>query len=142
MLDKDDKIDESAVRLSESLNTSGLIAMTGSGQSAKKVARYRPSRTIFAVTHDCYAARSLTLVWGVVPAFAIEKEDIRDMIGGVIKQGLERGVLDREESYIMTAGDPAGAPGSTNLIRVITGHEMEFFLQRKIQKAIEKKALS
>ena len=142
MFDKDDKIDESAVRLSESLNTSGLIAMTGSGQSAKKVARYRPSRTIFAVTHDCYAARSLTLVWGVVPAFAVEKEDIRDMIGEVMKQGLERGVLDREESYIMTAGDPAGAPGSTNLIRVITGHEMEFFLQRKINKQKTDKELS
>ena len=72
MLDKDDKIDEAAVRLSESLDTAGLIAMTGSGQSAKKIARYRPSRPIYAVTHDCFAARLLTLVWGVVPAFAVD----------------------------------------------------------------------
>ena len=130
MLDKDDKIDEAAVRLSESLDTAGLIAMTGSGQSAKKIARYRPSRPIYAVTHDCFAARLLTLVWGVVPAFAVEKRGLRDMMGEVMKQGTEKGVLDKEKSYILTAGDPVGIPGSTNLIRVITKNEMEFFLER------------
>ncbi len=130
MRDKDDKIDESAVRLSESLGTAGLIAMTGSGQSAKKVARYRPSRPIYAVTHDCYTARLLTLVWGVVPAFSVEKRGLRDMMGEVMAQGIEKKVLSRDKSYILTAGDPVGIPGSTNLIRVITRYEIDFFLER------------
>jgi len=138
MHDRDDKIDESAVRLSESLNTSGLIAMTGSGQSAKKIARYRPDRTIYAVTHDCYAARSLTLVWGVVPAFSVEKRGLRDMMGEVIKEGIEKGVFDRDEVYILTAGDPVGMPGSTNLIRIITGHEMDFFIKRSEKSRLKK----
>ena len=135
MHDRDDKVDESAVRLCESLEGSGLIAMTGSGQSAKKIARYRPSRPIYAVTHDCYAARSLTLVWGVVPAFSVEKRGLRDMMGDVMKQGIEQGVFNREKSYILTAGDPVGMPGSTNLIRVITGHEIDFFTERYLKKS-------
>ncbi|MEA3419529.1 MAG: pyruvate kinase [Campylobacterota bacterium] len=136
LCDTGDKIDESAVRLSESLDTSGIIAMTASGQSAKKIARYRPSRPIYAVTHDCKAAQSLTIAWGVVPAFSVAKSGLRQMIGEVMDQGLHRGVLHLENSYILTAGDPVGTPGSTNLIRVITGYEMEFFcsLKRKKEK--------
>ena len=137
MCDRDDKIDESAVRLSDSLDTSGLLAMTGSGQSAKKIARYRPSRTIYGVTHDDFTARTLTLVWGVVPAFSVEKRGLRDMMGEVMELGIKKGVLDLDESYILTAGDPAGIPGSTNLIRVITRHEMEFFLERRKKKAVQ-----
>lgn len=132
--DTGDKIDESAVRLSESLDTSGIIAMTASGQSAKKIARFRPSRPIYAVTHDKKAAQSLTIVWGVAPAFSVAKGGLRMMMGEVMDQGLQRGVMHLDNSYILTAGDPVGTPGSTNLIRVITGHEMEFFCSLKRKK--------
>ncbi len=127
LFDSGDKIDESAVRLSESLDTSSLIVMTSSGQSARKIARFRPSRPIYAVSHDSKLARSLTIVWGVVPAFSVPQNEMALMLGDVIDQGLSRGVLDLDETYILTAGDPVGIIGSTNLIRVITGHEMEYF---------------
>jgi pyruvate kinase len=41
-----------------------------------------------------------------------------------------------DKSYILTAGDPVGTPGSTNLIRVITKHEMEFFSLLKRKKEV------
>ena len=135
--DTGDKIDESSVRLSKSLDTAGLIAMTESGQSAKKIARFRPRRTIYAVTHDRKVAQSLTIVWGVVPAFSVPKDEIRMMIGEVIDQGLQRGILHLDNTYIFTAGDPVGITGSTNMIRVITGHEMEFFCSLKRKKEIK-----
>ncbi len=139
MVDKGDKINESAVRLSEGMDTSGILAMTASGQSARKIARYRPSRPIYSVTHDIRAAQSLTIVWGVVPAFSVPKSGLRMMIGEVMDQGLQRGVLSKENSYILTAGDPVGMPGTTNLIRMVTGDEMEFFRKRKYRKIQEMK---
>ncbi len=132
--DVGDKIDESAVRLSESLDTSGIIAMTETGQSAKKVARFRPSRPIFAVTHDSKVAQLLTIVWGVVPAFSVANAGLRMMMGEVMVQGLNRDVLHLDNSYILTAGDPVSTAGSTNLIQVLTGHEMEFFCSLKRKK--------
>ena len=132
--DSGDKIDEAAVRLSESLNTDGIISMTASGKSAKKVARFRPSRDIYAVTHDNRAAQRLTIVWGVVPAFSVAKNGLHMMIAEVMEQGLERRVLDCEKRYILIAGDPVGIPGSTNLIRVMGGNEMEFFCSMKEKK--------
>ncbi len=127
MYDRGDKIDDAAVRLSESLEADGIIAMTSSGGSAKKTARYRPSRPIYAVTHDEKTARTLTLVWGVVPAFSVKEGKLRQMMAQVMAEGLERKLLQKESNYILVAGDPAGVPGSTNLIRVISGYEMEYF---------------
>ncbi len=128
MCDAGDNIDESAVRLSHSIDTSGIISMTASGASAKKVARYRPSRAIYAVTHDKRSAQSLTIVWGVVPAFSVKKEGLSHMIEEVMREGQSRGLFDKSDSYILTAGDPVGVPGSTNLIRVIRGDESKFFV--------------
>ncbi len=132
--DTGDKIDESAVRLSESLDTSGIIAMTASGQSAKKISRFRPSRPIYAVTYDNKVAQALTIVWGVAPAFSVVKGELHMMMCEVMTQGLQRNVMHLDSSYILTAGDPVGTPGSINLIRVITGHEMEFFCSLKRKK--------
>ena len=125
--DRGDKIDEAVVRLSQSLDTGGIIAMTSSGQSAKKVARYRPEKPIYSVTHDCKTAQKLTIVWGVVPAFSVEKNDIRLMLGEVIDKGLAREILDIEKTYITTAGAPVGVSGSTSLIQVLSAREMEYY---------------
>jgi len=128
MSDADDNIDESAVRLSHSMKTNGIISMTSSGGSAKKVARYRPSRTIYAVTHNQRASQSLTIVWGVVPAFSIKADGISNMLADVMKEGHQRGIFRHEDKFILTAGDPVGTVGSTNLIRVIRGDEIAFFI--------------
>jgi len=131
MYDRGDKINDAAVRLSKSLDTSGIIAMTTSGGSARKIARYRPSRPIYAVTHDHRIACALSIVWGVVPAFSVKKDAVSNMTSDVLYQGIERGVLDLEKTYIMVAGDPVGTPGSTNMIRILTKHEMQFFCTLK-----------
>ncbi|MEA3490284.1 MAG: pyruvate kinase [Campylobacterota bacterium] len=136
MFDSDDKIDESAARLSQSIGASGIMTMTATGQSAKKIARYRPSIPIYAIVNDQAVARSLTLVWGVVPAFTVQSGDIKSMIGDVMKQGLSRGVLNMKDTYIFTAGDPIGEHGSTNEIRVISRDEMKFFIEYYTQKEI------
>jgi hypothetical protein len=57
----------------------------------------------------------------------------------VIADGLERGVIDLERTYILTAGDPVGVPGTTNIIRILRRHEMNYFLEQFRQSAKKKK---
>ncbi|MBT8343274.1 MAG: pyruvate kinase [Sulfurovum sp.] len=133
MYDTADKINESAVRLCKNLDAAGILTITSSGRSAKKIARYRPNRTIYAITHNRRTAQSLTIVWGVVPAFSVNDKSLESMMGEVTKQGIERGILDLNSYYILTAGDPVGVSGSTNMIRIITAHEMEYFRSLKWQ---------
>jgi len=125
--DDTDMIDESAVRLAEGVAASGILAITSSGQSAKKIARYRPECPIFAITHDERVLKLLTIVWGVVPAFKVDEAKFENMLGNVVREGIEKNVLDPEKTYMLTAGYPVGVSGTTNLIRILKKDEMEFF---------------
>ncbi len=127
MQDATDSVNAAAVRLCRDVDAWGLICLTASGASVRKIARYRPKRDIYAVTHDEKIARFLTICWGVVPAFMVTKDSLGQVMKQVMNQGVEREVLKLDKSYILTAGDPVGVKGSTNLIRIIREHEMHFF---------------
>ena len=130
--DATDSINAAAVRLCEDVQAWGIIGITASGASVRKIARYRPRRDIYAVVHNIKVARFLTMCWGVVPVFLVKEDSLGQMMGSVMNQGLERQVLKLDKSYILTAGDPVGIPGSTNMIRLLRAPEMEFF--RSIHK--------
>lgn len=125
--DATDSINQAAVRLCEDVDAWGILGLTSSGASVRKIARYRPRRDIYAVTHDIKVSRFLTICWGVVPAFLVKENSFGQMMSEVMNQGYERKVLRFDKSYILTAGDPIGVEGSTNMIRIIRQHEMEFF---------------
>lgn len=125
--DATDSINQAAVRLCEDVDAWGILGLTSSGASVRKIARYRPRRDIYAVTHDIKVSRFLTICWGVVPAFLVKKSSFGQMMSEVMNQGDERKILRFNKSYILTAGDPIGVEGSTNMIRIVREHEMEFF---------------
>lgn len=129
--DSMDVVNESAVRLGDSLRAEGIIAMTTSGQSAKKLSRYRPKMTIYAATHEERVARLLTIVWGVVPAYLTKKGRLEEMLSDIIHSGLSRNILDKNNTYIFTAGYPIGTPGTTNVIRILRENELTFFGETK-----------
>lgn len=126
-----DIVNESVVRLGDALQAVGIIAMTTSGNSVKKLSRYRPQMTIYAATHDHHTARILTLVWGVVPAYFTTKGELDEMMSEIVIQGIERGIIDKSQTYIFTAGDPVGIVGTTNLIRILREDEIEFFKAKR-----------
>lgn len=136
--DEMDVIDESTVLLSQKIDAKAILAMTASGQSAKKLSRYRPENPILAVMHDEHIARVLTLVWGVVPAFLTRTSTVDKMLIEVVQSGLARGVLDKGAMYIVTAGDPVGVPGTTNTIRILRKNEMEHFATAPLSKRSKK----
>jgi len=135
--DATDSINEAAVKLCCDVDAWGIISLTSSGSSVRKIARYRPKRDIYAVVHSEKVARSLTMCWGVVPAFMVEKGSLGQMMSSVMNQGIQRKVLQLDKSYILTAGDPAGIVGNTNMIRILRESEMMFFksLAKKIVKS-------
>lgn len=125
--DVTDSINEAAVRLCEDVGAWGIISLTASGASGHKISRYRPRRDIYAVTSDIKVARFLTICWGIVPAFVIDKDSFGKTLCEVMHQGEKRNILKFDKNYILTAGDPVGVVGSTNMIRILGPYEMEYF---------------
>ena len=120
-------IDESAVKLANDLNVDGILTMTASGSSARKLAKYRPSKPIYAISHEKIVRQQLTLSWGIVPAFSVSHNSFGMTLKEVMQKGFEKNIFNKDHSYILTAGDPMGISGSTNTIRLLRYKEMEFF---------------
>jgi pyruvate kinase len=120
-----DRINESASILSKGFNSASILTITSSGNSAQKIARYRPDKPIYAITHDEKISRALTIVWGVIPTFYVEPKNIDDMIYEVVSEGLKRKILTKRSDYILTAGTPVGVSHSTNMIRLISHAELD-----------------
>lgn len=125
--DESDKINESVVRLGDMLGADGIISMTTSGQSVKKISRYRPRVTIYAATPNKNVARSLTLVWGVAPAYITRETHIESVLADIIQSGIRRNIINLDKKYIFTAAYPMADPRATNMIRILSNEELTFF---------------
>ncbi|MDO5046337.1 pyruvate kinase [Campylobacter sp.] len=126
--DETDMVASSTTRLATQLKVDGILSVTGSGKSAIKMARYRTNIDIIAVTHDEETAHSLTLAWGVIPAFTVEQDMLNLIIAKTTKKACDLGFIQKDKTYIMTAGYPAGVEGSTNLIRILKQDQIDYYI--------------
>ncbi len=104
----------------ENLQAKAILTVTSSGHTARMVAKYRPQATIIATTPYEKVFHRLSLVWGVYPIISEEAASTDDIIEGAIATALASKRVKDGDVIILTAGLPAGIPGSTNLMKVHT----------------------
>lgn len=100
------------------LDTPLIVTLTQSGFTARKVAAFRPTVPILAVTPIPLTYRQLALVWGTVPVLVDRVPSYDAMLEVVRDQILKRGYAKPGDRIVMTAGIPWEVSGSTNLIKV------------------------
>lgn len=125
--DETDIIASSTARLAMRLNANAMLSITGSGKSAIKLARNRAKMDIIAIAHDEQTAHSLTLAWGIIPAFVSPKYRTNFLIADIIDQAFKKKLINTNGTYVMTAGFPTGKEGSTNYIRILKKEQIEFY---------------
>jgi pyruvate kinase len=107
-----------ACEIADFLGGRGLIAFTQSGDTARRLCRYRASQPILAFTTDESTRNQLTLSWGVeshVVPFVNSTDEMVDLVDGEV---LKLGRFNAGDTLIITAGSPPGVPGTTNMVRV------------------------
>ena len=116
--DAAEAIAHGACTLAERVNASAIVVPTGTGFTARRIARYRPRIPILVLTNSELVRRSLSLVWGVTalaaPWFNENSpvlEKFRESVAGIVPKGA---------TVVVTAGWPFARPGTTNLIHVTT----------------------
>jgi len=107
-----------ACEIADFLGGKGLVAFTKSGDTARRLSRYRASQPILAFTTDEGTRNQLTLSWGVeshVVPFVHSTDEMVDLVD----QELQKlNVFNDGDVVVMTAGSPPGVPGTTNMVRV------------------------
>ncbi len=107
-------IAETALNLDD---VEAVVAFTSSGATVKRLAKYRPSVPVIAVTFSKEVQRSLSCIWGVTPMFSDVRNDLTnddEIASTFAKQfGIKPG-----KKVIIAAGYPTGT-GNTNLMKII-----------------------
>lgn len=124
-----DKIMHSSGVLAMDLKAEAIFALTSSGQSAIKMSRYRPSMPIIAVAHNERVLNSLCIVWGIEPAVLIKRNDeLIKLISSAVRASVDADMIDKNKTYILTAGFPAGVRGTSNLVNILKKEQIEYYL--------------
>ncbi len=113
-----DAVSQSTVATAQSVGAAAIIAPTVSGSTAKKLARFRPSVPIIAVTPSPLVYRQLALFWGVYPLLGQRMNTIDEMLEDAVRIALRAGLVDQGDVTVVTGGVVGGVPGATNLMTV------------------------
>ncbi len=122
-----DALAQASATIAQTVRVEGIIVFTGSGSTARRVARERPDVPIMVLTPSGQIARRLALLWGT---HAVQTKDIgsfEEMIAKGKRMALRQGFGTAGSKLIALAGVPFGTPGSTNLLHVVTlsGNELK-----------------
>ncbi len=97
-----------------------IVAHTSSGYTANKIAKFRPSTDIIAFTNEKVIQRQLSLLWGVT-AFHTEFPDhVDEMICNSGEFLYQKGIVEKDDTLLLTAGVPAPVTGITNMMEIRT----------------------
>ena len=114
---KEDAIGMSAADTAMSLDVAGIICFTSSGNSARRISKFRPKAPIIAVCFDPEVERSLTVNWGISTYLSTEVNTQINECDLARRIAKEHGISNGE-TIIVVAGYPAGS-GATNTMKII-----------------------
>lgn len=112
-----------AYEVGDLINAKYLVTFTASGDSAKRLARFRSKIPMLAFTSNPSTRSQLALVWGIETYLGPGVSHTDEMAAQVERSLLAEGRCVEGDLVVMVAGSPPGIPGSTNMMRVLRiGH--------------------
>ena len=111
-------IAKAAAEVAESVGAKYVVAFTVSGDSAKRLSRYRGPIPILAFTPEARTRSQLALTWGVETFQGAEVEHTDEMVRQVDEALIHIGRVRKGDLVVIIAGSPPGIPGSTNALRI------------------------
>ncbi len=115
-----DAISHATAQAALDLGARAIVTATESGHTARMAAKYRPRAPIVAATPRQETARRLALVWGVFPLVVEASRNTDELVNRSVQAALDAGYITGGDLVVVTAGVPAGIPGTTNLMEVHT----------------------
>ncbi|WP_405732272.1 pyruvate kinase [Streptomyces sp. NBC_01537] len=107
-----------AAEMGDFLNAKFLVAFTQSGDTARRLSRYRSPIPVLAFTPEPATRSQLNLTWGVETFLGPVVQTTDAIVDHVDEQLLRIGRCQKGDVVIITAGSPPGVAGTTNMVRV------------------------
>ena len=100
------------------MGAKAIVAMSDSGSTALWMSRHLIQVPIYALTPKLVSQRKMTLYRNVRPLLMGAVADRDDALRDAEKQLKKLGIMDTGDVYAITCGEPMGAPGGTNMLKI------------------------
>ncbi|WP_432025652.1 pyruvate kinase [Streptomyces sp. 1222.5] len=107
-----------AAEMGDFLGAKFLVAFTQSGDTARRLSRYRSPIPLLAFTPEPATRSQLSLTWGAETFLGPHADSTDAMVDQVDDLLLRYGRCRKGDIVVITAGSPPGVPGATNMVRV------------------------
>ena len=100
------------------LGAKAIVAMTDSGSTALWMSRHLSQVPIYALTPKVESQRKMTLYRNVRPLLMSTSTDRDTALRDAEQHLKDRGIVQKGDVYAITCGEPMGAPGGTNMMKI------------------------
>jgi pyruvate kinase len=111
-------IAKAAAEVAERFGAKYLVAFTTSGDSARRIARYRGKVPVLAFTTSARVRSQLSMTWGVETFMMGDVQHTDEMVRQVDEALLAIERVKVGDHVVIVGGTPPGIPGSTNALRI------------------------
>jgi pyruvate kinase len=111
-------IAKAAAEVADRIGARYLVAFTQSGDSARRLSRYRGPIPTLAFTPVPVVRSQLAMSWGVETFLGESVEHTDEMVRQVDEHLLRIKRVQEGDLVVIIAGSPPGIPGSTNALRI------------------------
>ena len=121
-MDKNDvtnAVGRAACNMSKDIAAKAILAITKSGYTATRMAKFRPDCKIIGATPFAKVYHQLALEWGVIPIIAAKESNLEELMQASIDISISKKLLQSGDKIVVSAGLPLNVSGTTNMIRVI-----------------------
>ena len=102
------------------LNVKAIASLTQTGSTALWMSRLNCGVPVYALTPEIRARNQMTLYREVYPLLMSQTHNDRDVLLWEAEQVLlEQGVVDYGDLIVLTIGEPIGASGGTNTLKIV-----------------------
>lgn len=106
--------------LAHQLKASLIVVVTSSGKTAARVASYRPTAPIIAITDNIKTLSQLTLLWGVKAFYSPNYKNNYEIFDFAKAQITNLGYVQKGDKVVFVSGKRPHQPGDTNSISVFS----------------------
>ncbi|MEE1765509.1 MULTISPECIES: pyruvate kinase [unclassified Streptomyces] len=107
-----------AAEIGDFLDAKFLVAFSQSGDTARRLSRYRSPIPLLAFTPDPATRSQLSVTWGAETFLGPQVDSTDAMVDQVDELLLKYGRCEKGDVVVITAGSPPGVAGTTNMVRV------------------------
>lgn len=108
----------SCVTIADNVEAKAISTITHSGNTARRIAKFRPKVPIVAFTESQIVRRQLNLVWGVQSVQLKEIFDTDKSVKMMEDYLVNKGLVNKGDRVIIATGMPLAKRGRTNMIKV------------------------